>query len=64
MLLIHACSVYVDSRVEEDSPDTINTRGDHLLEHRQLYGLFSDVEFLHINHAEVSAQKQECETHI
>lgn len=42
----------------EDSLDAINMKGDHCLEHREFYGVFSVVEFLHVDHAEISASRR------
>lgn len=47
----------MDTPVEQDSSDTFNTHGDHLLKPKELYGIFSVVEVLHIDHAEISASR-------
>lgn len=48
---------YVDSLVEEDSFGILNMSGDDLLKHRQLHGLLSAVELLHIYQTELSASR-------
>lgn len=47
----------MDSPVEEDSSDMVNTHGDHLLKRKKLYGIFSVVKVLHVDHAEISASR-------
>lgn len=46
----------MDSLVE-DRLDTINAKGDHLLKLGEFYGVFSVVEVLYVNHAEISASR-------